>query len=83
MVGEHHHPDFGFVGSFQNFGASALGVVGILGVDVKDGPEILINAGRRRRVGATFHPFDALRVNGFEMSGFEALDRGAGEQESR
>jgi len=82
MVGEHDDADLGFVGGFQNLGACALGVIGILGVDVEDGSKVLINAGRRRRVGANFHPFDALGVHGFEMGGFQALDGSAGEQES-
>jgi hypothetical protein len=83
MVGEHDDADFGFFGGFQNFGASAFGVVGILGVDVKDGAEIAIDAWRRRRGGAFFHPFDTLSMNGFEMSSVEAFDRGAGEEKSR
>lgn len=82
MVGKHDDADFGFAGGFQNFGASALGVVGILGVDVEDGAVILIDAGRRRRVSANLHPFDTLRMDGFEMSGFETLNGSAGEEES-
>ena len=66
---------------FQNFGASAPGVVGVLGVDVEDGPEVLINAGRRRCVRANFHPFDTLGVHGFQMCGFQALNGRAGEEE--
>src|SRR5208283_1216842 len=60
---------------------SALSVVGVLSVDVEDSSEILIDAGRRRRVGANFHPFDTLGVYGFEMSGFQTLDGSAGKEE--
>jgi hypothetical protein len=81
MVGEHNDADLGFFSGPQNFGASALGVVGILGVDVEDGPEIAIDAGRRRRDRAFFHPFDTLGVNGFEVSGFETLESGSGEEQ--
>src|ERR1700689_309486 len=81
MVGEHDDADVGFLGRFEDRGASAFGVVGILGMDVEDSTEILIDAGRGRRGGADFHPFDTLRVDGGEMGGIEALDGGAGEEE--
>jgi hypothetical protein len=82
MVGEHDDADFGFLGGFQNLGASALGVVGVLGVDVEDGSEIAIDAGRGRGDGANFHPFDTLGVDGLEVGGFEALNGGLGGEES-
>jgi hypothetical protein len=82
MVSEHDNTDFGFLGALQDLGASAFGVIGILGMDVKDSSEILIDAGRRRRGGANFLPFDALRMNRFEMDGIESLDGGARKEES-
>jgi hypothetical protein len=81
MVGEHDDADIGLPGRFQDLGASAFGVVGVLGMDVEDGAEILINAGRGRRGGADFHPFDTLGVDGGKMGGIEALDGSAGEEE--
>jgi hypothetical protein len=82
MVGEHDDADFCFLSALQNLGASALGVVGVLGVDMEDGSEILIDARRGRRGGASFHPCDTLRVNGGEMRGVESLYRSPGEEES-
>jgi len=83
MIGEHDDADFGKFGGFENLGASAFGMVSVLGVDVKDSPKIAINAGRRGRGGPNFHPFDALRVDGGEVRGVETLDGGAGEEEGR
>ena len=57
-------------------------VVGILGVDVEDGSEIAIDAGRRGRGGADFHPFDALGVDGGEVRGVETLNGRAGDEKS-
>ena len=82
MVGKHDDAHFGQLGGLQNFGAGALGVVGILGVNVEDGPEVAIDAGGRGRVGANFHPFDTLGVDGFEVRRVEAFNGGAGEEES-
>jgi hypothetical protein len=79
MVGEHNDADLGCLGGLQNFGAGALGVIGILGVDVEDGSEVAIDAGRRGSSGALFHPLDTLRVDGGKVGGVEAFDGGAGE----
>jgi hypothetical protein len=49
-------------------------MVGILGVDVEDGAVVLIDARRRSRMGANFHPLDSLSVDGLEVRGVEALD---------
>ena len=81
MIGEHDDADVVFFGGVENRGASALGVVGILGVDVKDGPVVLIDAGGGRGVSAELHPFEALSVDGFEVRSVETLDGSAGEEE--
>jgi hypothetical protein len=81
MVGEHDDADLVFAGSFQDLRTSALGVIGVLGVNVKDGSKILIDAGRIGRMGANLHPFESLGVYGFEVSGLQALDGTAGEEE--
>lgn len=55
-------------------------MIGILGMNMQDGPKIAIDAGRRRRGGAFFHPFDTLGVNRFEVGGIETLNGGPGEE---
>jgi hypothetical protein len=57
-------------------------MVGILGVDVQDGPEILINAGSRHRMRPNLHPLDPLLVHGVKAGGIKALDGRSGEQQS-
>jgi len=49
---------------------------------VEDSPKIAIDAGRRRRGGPFFHPFDTLSVNRFEVGGIEALNGGSGKDQS-
>jgi hypothetical protein len=57
-------------------------MVGILSVNVKDGSEIAIDTGRRRRGRSNFHPFDTLRMNRFKMRDFKTLNGGSGGEES-
>jgi hypothetical protein len=57
-------------------------VVGVLGMNVEDGPEILIDAGRRWRGGAGFHPFDTLRVDSGEVGSVKTLQGSSGEEQS-
>ena len=74
MIGPHDHVDTGFFRCREHFRPRTFGVIGIFGVDVQDGAVIVIDTGERR-VDALLHPFDALRVRGFQMFRFQALQR--------
>ena len=81
MIREHDHAHSGFLSRLQYLSPSALGMVRILRVNVKQSPVILINPRRRRRMRPNLHPFDTLGMNSLQMLGFQALNRTSSEQE--
>jgi nickel-dependent lactate racemase len=74
VIGEDHHPYAGGAGGIEHLLPGAAGMLGVFGMHVQDGAEILENAARRESAQARCQARAGI-VYGLQMDGLQPLNR--------